>query len=272
MNQNLTIQEKLKDLRVAKGLTTEQLSQATGISKSALNTYENSDTKDISHFNLVKLARYYDVSTDYLLGIHDNIVHTNTQIGELRLSDAMIDMLKEGRFNHRLLSEIVTHPEFANFLADIELYVDGLASMQVHNLNVWVDAAREEIVARHNPPDDDPTMRILNSAHIIEDDYFQHLIHSDIDQITKDIREAHKTDSTSAPSQTNLPDLKKHLNEIADFKGSEAQKLIMIFCQQTQLNYNKLTEEEKNWLVKIANKSNLLRKGVSQRGKGKKYN
>lgn len=82
MNTYLTIQEKLKDLRVAKGLTTEQLSKATGISKSALNTYKNSDTKDIRHFNLVKLAKYYDVSTDYLLGIHDNIVHANTQIGD----------------------------------------------------------------------------------------------------------------------------------------------------------------------------------------------
>jgi len=46
----------------------------------------------------------------------------------------------------------------------------------------------------------------------------------------------------------------------------------MIFCQQTHLNYSRLTEEEKAWLIKIANKSNLLRKGASRRGKGKKYN
>ena len=37
MYPTLTIQEKLKDLRIAKGLTTEQLANATGISKSALN-------------------------------------------------------------------------------------------------------------------------------------------------------------------------------------------------------------------------------------------
>ena len=36
--------------------------------------------------------------------------------------------------------------------------------------------------------------------------------------------------------------------------------------------YEDLTEEEKAWLIKIANKSNLLRKGASRRGKGKKYN
>ena len=36
MQPKLTIQERLKDLRVERGLTLEQLSTETGISKSAL--------------------------------------------------------------------------------------------------------------------------------------------------------------------------------------------------------------------------------------------
>ena len=36
MNPKLTIQEKLKDLRVERRLTLEQLAEETGISKSAL--------------------------------------------------------------------------------------------------------------------------------------------------------------------------------------------------------------------------------------------
>ena len=43
MNAALTIQEKLKDLRVGRGLTLEQLEQRTGISKSALDNYETED-------------------------------------------------------------------------------------------------------------------------------------------------------------------------------------------------------------------------------------
>ena len=41
MNTTLTIQEKLKDLRVEHGLTLEQLADQTGLSKSALGKYEN---------------------------------------------------------------------------------------------------------------------------------------------------------------------------------------------------------------------------------------
>ena len=65
----LTIQERLKDLRVERGLTLEQLAEQTGLSKSALGKYEADDFKDISPFSIVTLAKFYGVSTDYLLGM-----------------------------------------------------------------------------------------------------------------------------------------------------------------------------------------------------------
>ena len=69
MQPKLTIQERLKDLRVERSLTLEQLSAETGISKSALGKYEADDFKDISPFSMVELAKFYGVSTDYLLGL-----------------------------------------------------------------------------------------------------------------------------------------------------------------------------------------------------------
>lgn len=271
MHPSLTIQEKLKDLRVANGLTTEQLSKATGLSKSALNNYENDKEKDISLVSLTTLAKYYRVSTDYLLGMHDNVVYANTELSELHLSDDMIDLLKNSKINHRLLCEIATHKEFSNLMADIELFVDKLASMQIHNLNVWVDAAREEIINKYHPTEEDSTLRTLKSAHIIEDTYFSELVHNDIDTIMKDIRENHSKDSTSAPEQPELADIRKQLKEVADYEGNELNKNLILFCKLTQLNYSKLTEEEKRSLVGIVNKSSLLRTSSSnQRGKKKR--
>lgn len=65
----LTIQEGLKDLRVERGLTLEQLAEQTHLSKSALGSYEADDFKDISHYALIKLAKFYGVTADYLLGL-----------------------------------------------------------------------------------------------------------------------------------------------------------------------------------------------------------
>ena len=45
MNCKLTLGEKLKDLRTAAELSLIELEEATGISKSALGSYESDDTK-----------------------------------------------------------------------------------------------------------------------------------------------------------------------------------------------------------------------------------
>ena len=55
----LTIQERLKDLRVERGLTLEQLAEQTHLSKSALGSYEADEYKDISHYALIELAKFY---------------------------------------------------------------------------------------------------------------------------------------------------------------------------------------------------------------------
>ena len=86
----LSIQERLKDLRVERGLTLEQLAEETKLSKSALGSYEADDLKDISHYALIKLAKFYEVTTDYILGRSKNRNHPNADLADLRLSNDMI--------------------------------------------------------------------------------------------------------------------------------------------------------------------------------------
>lgn len=74
------ISERLKDLRVQRGLTLEQLAEATGLSKSALSSYEADDYKDISPYSIVTLAKFYGVSADYLLGISEIKNHPDTDL------------------------------------------------------------------------------------------------------------------------------------------------------------------------------------------------
>ena len=94
MQPKLTIQERLKDLRVERGLTLEQLSAETGISKSALGKYEADDFKDISPFSMVELAKFYGVSTDYLLGLTEQKNHPNTELNALHLGDDAMEVLR----------------------------------------------------------------------------------------------------------------------------------------------------------------------------------
>lgn len=100
MKCDITLQKRLKDLRVAHNLKLEELSELTGISKSALDNYENDDYKEINHGNLVTLAQFYKVSTDYLLCLTENKNHPNTELTNLHLSDDMVDLLKSEVINN----------------------------------------------------------------------------------------------------------------------------------------------------------------------------
>ena len=187
-----SIQERLWELRKDKGLNLEELSKLTGISKSALGSYEKEDYKEINHGNLITLADFYGVSVDYLLCRTENREQINTPLTELHLNDEMVALLKSGRINNRLLCELATHKDFIKFLADIEIYVDGIATMQIQNLNALVDTVRHEIIERYRPGEDDPHLKVLQAAHISDDEYFSHMVLDDLNLIIRDIRETHK--------------------------------------------------------------------------------
>ena len=95
MQVKLTIGERLKDLRVERKLTLEQLAAEVGISKSALGKYESDNGKDISPYSILVLADYYGVSCDYLMGRTETKNHPNTALHELHLSDACNGVQRE---------------------------------------------------------------------------------------------------------------------------------------------------------------------------------
>lgn len=177
MRCGITIQERLKDLRTERHLTLRELEKLTGISSSALSSYENNDYKEINHGNLITLAKFYGVSTDYLLCLTENRNHPNTTLTELHLSDEMVDLLKSGRMNNRLLCEIVTHKDFISLITDAEIYVDGIATMRFQNLNNVLAVTRAEVLRQYQLVEEDTPLKALQASQIQEDDYFCHVTH-----------------------------------------------------------------------------------------------
>lgn len=65
-----TFQSRLKDLRLDKGLTLEELAGFLGTTKTTLSRYENNKRTPDSEF-IRMAARFFNVSTDYILGESD---------------------------------------------------------------------------------------------------------------------------------------------------------------------------------------------------------
>ena len=264
----LSIQERLKDLRVERGLTLEQLAEQTHLSKSALGSYEAEDFKDISHYALIKLAKFYGVTADYLLGLSETKNHPNADLADLRLSDDMIELLKSGRVDNSLLCELAAHPDFPRLMADLEIYVNGVAVKQVQTVNAIVDTMSATIMKQYNPGLTDPQLRQLVAAHIDDDSFCRYVIQQDINSIALDLREAHRDDFFSVPEDTPLKGLLQAADEVAREDSDPEQASLAFICKRLRLNYKKLSEEEKKWLKKISESPTAEKSEPTARKKG----
>ena len=66
----MEIGEKIRNARIAKGLTQEQVAEAVLVSRQTISNWENENIQP-SIDMLVSLANVFNVTTDYLLGLDD---------------------------------------------------------------------------------------------------------------------------------------------------------------------------------------------------------
>lgn len=65
-----SFKERLKELRLEKGLSQGQLADNLAMKHANISRWE-SGLQDPTSTNIIKLARFFDVSTGYLLGEED---------------------------------------------------------------------------------------------------------------------------------------------------------------------------------------------------------
>lgn len=87
--------EKPKSLRLEKNLTQKQIADRIGLAISAVSSYE-SGTRYPTYETLIKFARIFHVSTDYLLGITDkrNIDVSGLNDNEIELISQLVDTIR----------------------------------------------------------------------------------------------------------------------------------------------------------------------------------
>lgn len=261
MKNQLSIQEKLWDLRRDHDYKLEEVAAAVNVVPATISKYENKENKEYNIITLNKLAEFYGVSLEWLVGNTEVRTSSLTNIDELKLDDETIDLLKSGRFNNRLLCEIIKHPDFIKLMTDTEIYVDGIATMQIKNMNDWLDAIRLQIIQQKNPDANDLYLKVLESSHIQEEEYFFHTIHSDWDNIIRTIRENHEHAAESAPIERPMSNDKKmqRFLQTLKFKSNPIEEFWRFFCDEMQIPFDHLSVDEHKVMKDIFKRSKLLK-------------
>ena len=163
----------------------------------------------------------------------------------------MIALLKSKLVDNSSCASWQHTPDFPRLMADLEIYVKGIATKQVQSANAIVDAVSARIMKQHNPGLTDPQLRQLIAAHIDDDSFCRYVIQQDINKIALDLRETHKDDFFSVPEDNPLEDFLQTAEETASPDSDPEQAALAFICKRLKLNLKKLSEEEKKWLKRL---------------------
>ena len=94
----VNIGERLRALRNERGITQTELSKRIGLSKAMISSYEL-EQRQPSYAALIKLATYFRVSTDFLLGLEKKrtVSIDGLREQEIEVVVKMIDVLRKNR-------------------------------------------------------------------------------------------------------------------------------------------------------------------------------
>ena len=270
MNARLTLGEKLKDLRNSREggkLILAEVSEDTGISVSTLQRLEADDDIRIGYQDIVVLARFYDVSADYLFGLTDNRQYRNAEIDGLRLSDEAIAVLKDGQLNNRLISEFLAHADFPNLLSAMEIYIDRKVLPQMNTMNAMYKYAEQTIKENAEVPEGDAIMAFLQEAVIDEDEYLRSRISERFNMVMKSLFDSHKKDKPSPEYADVLAEMKEDVQTFLDTQKTETANKgkAIVLCKRLGLNTSKLDDEEWRVLMKVLDASAPVRRAKKRK-------
>lgn len=119
-----TIRDRIKDLMKSMKMTQAELAVRIGTAESTLSRFLRGDTDKLGNENIIRIARVFNVSTDFLLGEVDVPDRMNYDISELGLSVQAARNLYTHKVNPQVVNALLENPEFANTTNLISRYLD----------------------------------------------------------------------------------------------------------------------------------------------------
>ena len=115
---------RLIDLCKDRNISQSQLAGVIGVDRSALSRFLSGKTDSLSHEHVIRMAKFFDVSTDFLLGETDDPSRINYDIGELGLTVKAAECLYTRKVEPTILCKLLEQERCGELMHEIGLYLD----------------------------------------------------------------------------------------------------------------------------------------------------
>lgn len=117
-----TVRERIADLMKIRKVSQTELALKIGCSDSVLSRFLTGKTDKIGDENIIRIARVFNVSTDFLLGVTNVPDRKNYEIDELGLSAQAARNLYTGKASAQVVNRLLESPRFAELTYILEQY------------------------------------------------------------------------------------------------------------------------------------------------------
>ena len=140
----MTIGEKIKQARLAKGYTQEELGNLVGVKKAAINKYESGIVQNLKRSMIAKLADALDIDPVSLIGFDDQLPKDIVPISQLQRHRIPV-------LGSMAAGEPVYDPEFPDVVVDGPLDADF--ALRVHGDSMQPGYLDGDLVFLRSVPD-----------------------------------------------------------------------------------------------------------------------
>ena len=208
--------QRIQDLIKSRKITQAELAERVGLSSSTLSRYLQGRTANLGDGFIIRIAKYFDVSTDFLLGETDIPDRKNYDIEELGLSAETAKLLFTGKVDASVLNQLVEHPRFPQLLLLLARYRDETMIAGINAMNQILTFIRSLTLDQANlhPEDADiaknaaQDLRLLATPPVTAD---TNTIQNLFMQIVRDIKK--NAESASEAQQAATTEVLKLLRE-----------------------------------------------------------
>ena len=127
--------QRIQDLIKNRNMTQVDLAAVIGLSESAFSHYLQGKTEMLGDGYIIRIAKHFNVSTDFLLGETDIPDRKNYDIEELGLSAEAAKLLYTGRLDSRVLNLLLENPRFPQLLALLARYQKEIVRSGIDAMN-----------------------------------------------------------------------------------------------------------------------------------------
>ena len=127
--------QRIQDLIKDSSITQAELAGIIGLSESAFSRYLKGQTEMLGDGYIIKIAKHFNVSTDFLLGETNIPDRKNYDIEELGISAEAAKLLYTDRLDSRVLNLLLENPHFPQLLALLARYQNEIVRSGIAAMN-----------------------------------------------------------------------------------------------------------------------------------------